>query len=163
MYSIEIFLLEVVVYDICRHLSCNWIMAFGICFEESLFVEFDLVYQEPFSGIVTLTTRISFQSGQWFNSWKPFIENNSMEVTGTPDEKGSRSTLICNSDKSFSKDRRIPSSAFSTLPQRWCVVCVQGSKEDKTNLSKIMKKLDEFASGEVHETHERYIFNSTNQ
>ena len=26
-----------------------------------------------------------------------------------------------------------------------------------------MKKLDEFASGEVHETHERYIFNSTNQ
>ena len=83
-----------------------------------------------------------------------------MEVTGTPDES---STLLCNSDKSFSKDRPIPSGAFSTLPRRWCVVCVQGSKEDKTNLSKIMKKLDEFAIGEVHETYERYIFNSTNQ
>ena len=37
------------------------------------------------------------------------------------------------------------------------------TEEDKTNLSKIMEKLDEFAIGEVNETYERYIFNSRNQ
>ena len=34
---------------------------------------------------------------------------------------------------------------------------------DKTKLSKIMEKLDEFAIGEMNETYERYVFNSRNQ
>lgn len=37
------------------------------------------------------------------------------------------------------------------------------SEEDKTKLSKIMEKLDEFAIGEVNETYERYVFNSRSQ
>lgn len=62
-------------------------MAYGICFEESLFVEFDLVYQEPFSGIVTLTTRISFQSGQWFNSWSLLLKITAWKWLERPTKK----------------------------------------------------------------------------
>lgn len=37
------------------------------------------------------------------------------------------------------------------------------TKEDKKKLSKIIEKLDEFAIGEVNETHKRYVFNSSEQ
>ena len=37
------------------------------------------------------------------------------------------------------------------------------NERDKTKLSKIMEKLDEFTISEINETYERYVFNSRSQ